>query len=101
MSVVDRLLQSKIVILLIIGIIMLVVSRVIKRGRREDEYPGTFERVVWAGGILITVASLIYAVSRGCMVDVPKEDKKHLKDYSHDDTPGCSKPEKGMKDFNK
>ena len=100
MNLVNRLLESKVVVLLIIGILMLIVSRVIKRGRPAEELPGAFERLIWAGGILITVASLIYAGSRGCMVDVPDEDKKHLPDYANE-SPGCSKPEKGMKSFRK
>ncbi len=100
MNFLDRMIQSKIVILLIIGVMLLVISRVIKRGRPADEYPGAVERLIWAGGILITVASLIYAGSRGCMVDVPEKDKKHIPEYSKE-TPGCSKPEEGMKDYKK
>jgi hypothetical protein len=100
MDVVGRMFQSKIVILLVAGVVMLIIARFIGRGRLEEEHPGAVERILWAGGILITVAAIIYAISRGCMVDVPKKGKKELPSYSKE-APGCSKPDKGIKEFEK
>ena len=100
MDLVGRMFQSKIVILLVGGVVMLIIARFIRKGRTEDENPGAVERILWAGGILITLAAIIYAVSRGCMVDVPKQDKKELPSYSKE-APGCSKPDKGIKEYKK
>lgn len=96
----NRLLQSKIVILLVIGVVMLVASRVGKRGRLEGENAGVGEKILWAGGILITVAALIYAGSRGCVVDVPEEEEDPLPEYS-EETSGCSRPGKGIQEFDR
>jgi heme/copper-type cytochrome/quinol oxidase subunit 2 len=93
MDFVGRMFQSKIVILLVAGVVMLIIARFIGKGRAEDEHSGAVERILWAAGILITVAAIMYAVSRGCMVDVPKEDKKELPSHSKE-APGCSKPDK-------
>jgi hypothetical protein len=100
MDLVGRMFQSKIVILLVAGVVMLIIARFIGKGRAEEEHPGAVERILWAGGILITLAALIYAISRGCMVDVPKQDKKEIPTYS-EEAPGCSKPEKGLKEYEK
>ena len=100
MDHVGRMFESKIVILLVAGVVMLIIARFIGKGRTEEEHPGWIERILWAGGILITVAAVMYAISRGCMVDVPKKDKKELSSYSKE-APGCSKPEKGFKEFEK
>lgn len=100
MDFLNRLLQSKIVILLVIGVVMLVASRVVKRGRLEGENAGVGEKILWAGGILITVAALIYAGSRGCVVDVPDKEKNDLPEYSRK-APGCSKPQEDMQEFDK
>jgi hypothetical protein len=101
MDLVGRMFQSKIVILLVAGVVMLIIARFIKKGRTEEEHPGAMERILWAGGILITVAALIYAISRGCVVDVPKKDKKEIPSYSKE-APGCSKPkEEGIKEYKK
>lgn len=95
-----RVFQSKIVILLVAGVIMLIIARFIGKGRTEEEHPGAVERILWAAGLLITLAALIYAISRGCMVDVPKQEEKELPAYSKE-APGCSKPEKGLKEYQK
>lgn len=100
MDLVGRMFQSKIVILLVAGVVMLIIARFIGKGRTEEEHAGAVERILWAAGILITVAALMYAISRGCMVDVPKKDKKQLESYSKE-APGCSKPDKGIKEFKK
>ncbi len=100
MNLVGRMFQSKIVILLVAGVVMLIIARFIGKGRTEDEHPGAVERILWAAGILITLAALIYAISRGCMVDVPEKDKKEIPAYSKE-APGCSKPEKGLKEYEK
>jgi hypothetical protein len=100
MDVVGRMFQSKIVILLVAGVVMLIIARFIGKGRLEDEHPGAVERILWAAGILITVAAIMYAISRGCMVDVPKKEKKELPKYSKE-APGCSKPDQGIKEFEK
>jgi hypothetical protein len=100
MDVLGRMFQSKIVILLVAGVVMLIIARFIGRGRLEDEHSGAVERILWAGGILITVAAIMYAISRGCMVDVPDKDKKELPSYSKE-TPGCSKSDQGIKEFEK
>ena len=100
MDLVGRMFQSKIVILLVAGVVMLIIARFIGKGRTEEEHPGAVERIFWAGGILITVAALIFAISRGCAVDVPKKDKKELPSYSKE-APGCSKPDQGIKEYKK
>jgi hypothetical protein len=100
MDFLGRLFQSKIVILLVAGVIMLIIARFIGKGRMEEEHPGAVERILWAGGILITLAAVIFAISRGCMVDVPKKEKKEIPSYSKE-APGCSKPEKGLKEYQK
>jgi len=100
MDFLNRLLQSKIVILLVIGVVMLVASRVAKRGRLQGENAGPGEKILWAGGILVTVAALIYAGSRGCMVDVPQKEKNDLPEYSRQPQ-GCSRPQKGLPELDK
>jgi hypothetical protein len=94
-----RILESKIVVLLLVGVTALIVSRIIKRGRTAEEQAGVLENILWVGGFLITAASLIYALSRGCNVDVPKKKNPDtLQEYSRE-TPGCSKPKKKLKDY--
>jgi hypothetical protein len=97
----NRLFESKIVFLLIIGILMLVVSRLVKRSRSAEDLPGAAEKVFWVGGMLVTLASLIYAGSRGCMVDVPDKEEEPIPSYSKE-APGCSKPDQEkIKDYKK
>jgi heme/copper-type cytochrome/quinol oxidase subunit 2 len=100
MDLVGRMLQSKIVILLVVGVVMLISARFIGKGRAEEEHSGAVERVLWAGGILITVAAIMYAISRGCMVDVPKPGKNELPVYTKE-APGCSKPDKSIEEYKK
>ena len=100
MDHIGRMFQSKIVILLVAGVVMLIIARFIGKGRTEEEHPGAVERILWAAGILITVAALFYAISRGCMVDVPEKDKKEIPSYSKE-APGCSKSDQGIKEFEK
>ncbi len=96
---IGRIFESKLVVLILVGVAALIVSRIIKRGRTSGEHAGAVENILWVGGFLITAASLIYALSRGCNVDVPKKKNQDtLHEYSRE-TPGCSKPEKKLKDF--
>lgn len=100
MDHIGRMFQSKIVILLVAGVIMLIIARFIGKGRTEEEHPSVVERILWAGGLLITIAAIMYAISRGCMVDVPKKDKQELPSYSKE-APGCSKPDNTIKEYEK
>ncbi len=100
MDLFGRMFQSKIVILLVVGVVMLIIARFIGKGRTEEEHSGVVERILWAGGLLITIAAIIYAISRGCMVDVPKKDKQELPSYSKE-APGCSKPDNTIKEYEK
>jgi hypothetical protein len=95
----NRLFASKLVILLIGGVVMLVVSRIIKRGRLAEEHPSAGERLLWAIGILATISALLVAGFRSDLMDVPKKDDTQLGEYEREPS-GCSKREKGIKDYN-
>jgi len=99
MDGVGRLLESKIIIVLLVGIGLIVAAKFMKRGRLETDHPGVLERLLWAAGLLVTLSGVLIAFFRCDVVDVPKQDKKRLEDYSRDGAPGCSKPKKDMKDF--
>lgn len=94
-----RILESKVVVLLLIGLAALIVSRIIKRGRTAEEQAGPLENILWVGGFVLTAATLIYAISRGCNVDVPKKKQQDSLQEFQRETPGCSKPNKKLKEF--
>jgi hypothetical protein len=98
MEDVGRVFESKLVALLIVGIVLLVISRLIKRGRVEGEDAGVVENLMMAIGILMTVSGIIFAISRGCNVDVPEKEKEKLQEFS-DEPQGCGRPKDEIPDF--
>jgi hypothetical protein len=99
MDGVGRLLDSKLIVVLLVGLGLIVAAKIMKRSRLEADQPGVLERLTWAAGLLLTLAGVLIAFFRCDVVDVPKKDTKKLGDYSRDEAPGCSKPKKDMKDF--
>ncbi|HOX43350.1 MAG TPA: hypothetical protein PK668_07120 [Myxococcota bacterium] len=98
MDGVGRLLDSKIIVVLLVGLGLIVAAKFMKRGRLTADQPGGLERLTWAAGLLVTLSGILIAFFRCDVVDVPKKDKKQLGDFSRDEAPGCSKP-RDMKDF--
>jgi len=97
----SRVFQSKVVILLLVGVLALVISRVLKRGRLEGEHPSGLENLLWFGGMVITLATLLFALSQGFSVDVPRDkDEKKLTKFEPEPS-GCGKPARHIKRFKK
>ena len=100
------LIEDKLIVLLVVEGVALVSALFMRRGRTEGEDPGLLERILFAGGILVLLASFLYLLPRGCQTACSelKGDKKgpknEITDFK-DESPGCSKSRKGMQDFNK
>lgn len=98
----SRVFQSKVVILLVVGVSALVISRILKRGRMAEERPSGLENLLWFGGMVVTLATLIFALSQGFSVDVPKDKQgaRKLKNFEPEPS-GCNKPAQRLKRFDK
>ena len=95
------LLDEKFIMLLVAGVVALVISRIIKRGRTPDEHAGALENILFAAGLLLTVATLIFGFSRACSPAAETEEVEEvteLEEYSEEPS-GCSKPRKHMENF--
>ena len=95
------LLDERFILLLAGGLVALVVSRIIKRGRIPGEHAGALENILFAAGLLLTIATLIFGFSRACTPAVETEEEEEvieLGEYSKESS-GCSKPKKKMDSF--
>jgi hypothetical protein len=97
------LLDEKFIMLLAGGVVALVISRIIKRGRTPGEHAGALENILFAAGLLLTVATLIFGFSRACTPAAEGEEveeEAELTEFSKEPS-GCSKPKKHMDSFKK
>jgi hypothetical protein len=96
---IGRIFESKLVILLAVGVGLIVVAKIMKRGRLDTDPPAVIERILWAAGLLMCLSGILVGVLRCDVVDVPKKDKKQIEEFSRDGSPGCSKPRKEIREF--
>ncbi|MBN2497557.1 MAG: hypothetical protein JXR96_23390 [Deltaproteobacteria bacterium] len=93
---------EKLLLVFVGGVVLVIVSRIIKRGRLPEEDASIGERATFYGGIALLVASFFILVF-GWYALFPSPDQKDKKpelgDFAKEPAAGCSKSDKGMKDF--
>ena len=94
---------SELFFLLVAGVILLVVSRLIKRQRLDGEESSFFEKLMLACGLLAVLTSLLLSIFRSDLLGDSKEQESqnafdNLQDYKNEGF-GCSEPKDKLKEF--